>query len=418
MLIDTDIFKEIWQTISRNKMRSFLTGFGVAWGVFMFVVMYGIGNGFDNGIKQNINDISQNSMFLFANQTTVEYKGYNAGRQWSMNAEDIKMLKENMPEIQYIEGALFSQFGGKTSRGEHSGDYNFEGIDENHHKIEKFVISKGRLFNHLDMVDKRKFCIIGVRVYEQLFKKDENPIGQQICINGLYFTVVGVVLGSENMRIGGDVNNSVFVPLSTMQQIMNEGNNVHLISIAAYDNVNIKDIEKEVETLIKAKHSIAPEDEAALNMFNIQQFFLIFKNLFLGIRLLTWIVGMGTLLAGAVGISNIMLVSIRERTNEIGIRRALGAKPKIILRQIMNESLLLTFIAGYSGFFFGVLLLSGIDKLTQMSSDDVSMFVNPQISFFMGVTAIIIILLSGLLAGIIPARSALRIKAIDALRDE
>jgi len=355
---------------------------------------------------------------MFANQTTVEYKGYNAGRQWSMNAEDIQMIKDNFPEIQYIEGILFSQSGGKVTHGDHSGDYDYKGIDEDHPKIEKVNLLQGRTFNHLDMIEKRKFCIIGQKVYEQLFSVNENSIGQQISINGLYFTVVGVVNGSEKMNVGGNINESIMVPLSTMQQIQNEGNNVHMICVAAYDNVNIKDIEKNVENLIKSKHNIAPNDESALSMFNIQEFFLIFKYLFLGIRLLTWIVGMGTLLAGVVGISNIMLVSIRERTNEIGIRRALGAKPNIILRQIMSESLLLTFLAGYIGFFLGVLVLSGIDKLTQMSDDGMSMFVNPQISFWMAVTALMIILLSGLLAGIIPARSALKIKAIDALRDE
>lgn len=251
-----------------------------------------------------------------------------------------------------------------------------------------------------------------------MFKPGEKAIGEQLSINGLYYVVVGVVNGSENMNIGGDANSSVFIPLTTMQQVMNAGNEIHMIGIAAYDDVNIKNIEEKVKDLLKNKHNIAPTDEAAINAFNIQELFLTFKYLFLGIRLLTWIVGMGTLLAGVVGISNIMLVSIRERTNEIGIRRALGAKPQRILRQIMSESLLLTFVAGYSGFFLGVLLLTGIDKITQMNNDGMSMFVNPQISFGMGITALLILILSGLIAGIIPARSALQIKAIDALRDE
>lgn len=220
------------------------------------------------------------------------------------------------------------------------------------------------------------------------------------------------------MNIGGDANTSVFIPLSTMQQVNNAGNDIHMIGIAAYDDVNIKNIEQRVKDLLKAKHNIAPTDDAAVNAFNIQEMFLMFKYLFLGIQILTWIVGMGTLLAGVVGISNIMLVSIRERTNEIGIRRALGARPKTILSQIMSESLLLTFVAGYSGFFLGVLLLTAVEKVTQMNDDGMSMFANPQISFGMGITALLILIVSGLIAGIIPAKSALRIKAIDALRDE
>jgi len=417
-MFDIDKYKEIWQTISRNKMRSLLTGFGVAWGVFMFVVMLGVGNGFNNGMQQNVDGISQNSMFVFANATTVEYKGLNAGRFWTMNNEDIDILKENIPEIQYISGMMFSRQGGKTVRGDRSEDFNFRGIDDNHTKIEKLNVMQGRTFNRLDMTEKRKFCIIGKQVYEQLFKTGEQAIGEQLSINGLYYVVVGVVNGSENMNIGGNANSSVFIPLTTMQQVMNAGNDIHMIGIAAYDDVNIKNIEQKVKDLLKNKHNIASTDEAAVNAFNIQELFLTFKYLFLGIRLLTWIVGMGTLLAGVVGISNIMLVSIRERTNEIGTRRALGAKPQMILRQIMSESLLLTFVAGYGGFFFGVLLLTGIEKITQMNNDGMSMFVHPQISFSMGITALLILILSGLIAGIIPAKSALQIKAIDALRDE
>ncbi|MDD2622982.1 MAG: ABC transporter permease [Bacteroidales bacterium] len=417
-MFDIDIYKEIWQTISRNKMRSFLTGFGVAWGVFMFVVMLGIGNGFNNGMQQNVDGISQNSMFVFSNATTVEYKGFNPGRFWSMNNEDIDILQENIPEIEYISGMMFSNQGGNTVREERSENYNFRGIDHNHTKIEKLNVLQGRTFNYLDIKEKRKNCIIGKQVYEQLFKPGETAIGEQLSVNGLYYIVIGVVNGSENMNIGGDANTSVFIPLSTMQQVNNAGNDIHMIGIAAYDDVNIKNIEQRVKDLLKAKHNIAPTDDAAVNAFNIQEMFLMFKYLFLGIQILTWIVGMGTLLAGVVGISNIMLVSIRERTNEIGIRRALGARPKTILSQIMSESLLLTFVAGYSGFFLGVLLLTAVEKVTQMNDDGMSMFANPQISFGMGITALLILIVSGLIAGIIPAKSALRIKAIDALRDE
>ena len=417
-MFDIDIYKEIWQTINRNKMRSILTGFGVAWGIFMFVVMMGIGNGFNNGLRQNVDGISQNSMFVFPNATTVEYKGFNAGRFWTMNNEDIDLLKDNIPEIQYIAGMLFNNQGGKTVRADRSESYSFRGIDANHTKIEKLNVLQGRTFNCLDLKEKRKICVIGKQVYDQLFNPGEQAVGQQISVDGRYYMVIGVVNGSDNMNIGGNANSTVFVPITTMQQVNNFGNDIHMVCIAAYEDVNIKDIEEKVKDLIKAKHSIAPVDDAALNSFNIQEMFLMFKYLYLGIQILTWIVGMGTLLAGVVGISNIMLVSIRERTNEIGIRRALGAKPKVILRQIMNESLFLTFIAGYAGFLLGVLLLTGLEKISQMNDDGTSMFVNPQISFGMGITALIILVISGLIAGLIPAKSAMQIKAIDALRDE
>ena len=418
-MFDQDKYKEIWQTIKRNKLRSFLTGFGVAWGIFMFVIMMGIGGGFFNGIQQNIDGISQNSVFVFSGTTTVEYKGFNTGRRWELTISDIEMLKENIPQIQYISGVVFSYFGGKAMRGERSGDYSFRGVDDNFSKMEKITVLQGRGFNRLDVLEKRKVCLIGKYVYEQLFEKGEDPIGKQLCMNGLYYNVVGVMLGSDNMSLFGRLNESVLIPITTMQQVNGMGQDINSLSIAVYDDINVTQIEQEIKDLLKSVHNIAPQDDAAINMFNIQQMFLMFRYLFLGIQILIWIVGMGTLMAGVVGISNIMLVSIRERTNEIGIRRALGAKPNVIMKQIMGESITLTFIAGYAGFFLAVLILAVIDKVTQANADSgETLFADPQISFPMAIGALGVLIVFGLLAGIIPARNALKIKAIDALRDE
>jgi len=418
-MFDRDKYKEIWQTITRNKLRSFLTGFGVAWGIFMFVIMMGIGTGFFNGIQQNIDGISQNSVFVFPGTTTMEYKGFNAGRTWELSISDIEMLKKNIPQIQYISGTVYSYFGGKAMRGERSEDYGFRGVDDNFSKMEKATVLQGREFNRLDVLEKRKVCLIGKYVYEQLFEKDEDPIGKQLCVNGLYYNVVGVVLGSDNMNLAGrKLNETVLIPINTMQQVNGMGQDIHSLSIVVYDDVNVTKIEQDIKDLLKSVHNIAPQDDAAINMFNLQQMFLIFRYLFLGIQILIWIVGMGTLLAGIVGISNIMLVSVRERTNEIGIRRALGAKPNVIMKQIMGESITLTFIAGYAGFFLAVLILAIIDKVSQSNESGESMFADPQISFPMAIAALTVLIVFGLLAGIIPARNALKIKAIDAIRDE
>ena len=415
-MFDIDKYKEIWQTISRNKLRSFLTGFGVAWGILLFVVIFGVGNGIQKGFQDAFAGISPNSLFIFPSLTTQEYKGFNVGRYWEMNNEDLVVLKNNIPEIQYISGMVYGQWDGTVSYRDKSGSYSSKGVDADYSKIEVRYILQGRDFNLLDMQEKRKICIIGKRIYEELFEKGEDPIGKQIAVNNTYYNVVGVADGSDMVNIAGSMSESVLIPLTTMQQLMNMGNEIHMLSLAAYNNADIKTVEKKVKDILKTKHTIAPTDDAAMMSFNLEEAFTMFNNLFIGIKILVWIVGMGTLFAGAVGISNIMLVSIRERTKEIGIRRALGAKPNVILRQIIGESLFLTFLAGYIGFFIGILIL-GIINSAMNSVEEMIVF-NMQLSFGMAVLALSILIIAGMAAGIIPARYALKIKAIDALRDE
>ncbi|MDD4849009.1 MAG: ABC transporter permease [Bacteroidales bacterium] len=417
-MFDLDKYKEIWQTISRNKMRSFLTAFGVSWGIFMFVVMSGVGKGFQNGFMTGLTDFAQNSVFLFSNRTSVEYKGFNSGRFWNLTNEDIDLVKQNIPEVKYISGNL--GIGSRTViRGEKSEDYFVQGIGVDYYKIDPQPIMFGRVFNPVDIQEKRKVCVIGRKVYEALFKNDENPIGERLSVNNIYYTIIGVVNPSGKVNIGGDASESITVPATTLQQVENYGNIIGIMAIAAYDNIDIKDVEKKVKDVLKVKHFIAPEDDTAIDSFNLKEMFLMFSYLFLGIQLLIWFVGIGTLLAGVVGISNIMLVSIRERTNEIGIKRALGAKPAAILKQIVGESVTLTLIAGLVGLCLGVGVLSVVDKITAVSAAaGETMFASPQISFSLAVLALTILIVSGVLAGIIPARKALEIKAIDALRDE
>ena len=413
-MFDFDNYKEIWQTITRNKSRSILTAFGVFWGVFMFIAMMGIGKGFENGFSQGIKNISPNSMIVFSGLTSVEYKGFNSGRSWDMDNSDIEMLRDNLKEIQAISGMVFTGAEAPTTYGDKKGNYFVRGNNEEYYKIDPQPIVYGRFFNHLDIAEKRKVCILGLKVYEELFDDNEDPVGKRVAVNGVYYTIVGVVNPSKNMNFGGDGASTIFIPSTTVQQVYNMGKDIHVIMIAAGDEVDIAQLEVKVKDLLKAKHYIAPEDDTAVQGFNLQQIFLMFRYLFLGINILVWIVGMGTLLAGVVGVSNIMLVSIRERTQEIGIKRALGAKPRVILVQIMSESVVLTFIAGFFGLFLGVLLLVALNKFIGTKE----MFADPSISFSLAVLASVILLVSGAVAGIIPARSALKVKAIDALRDE
>ncbi|MDR2972248.1 MAG: ABC transporter permease [Bacteroidales bacterium] len=412
-MFDIDKLHEIWQTITRNKARSFLTAFGVFWGMFMFIGMLGIGQGFENGLKNQVSNVATNSMFVFARNTTVEYKGFNAGRLWNMRQNDIELLKIQIPEIKTISGITWvGNF--KAAINDKNTDVFLQGIDNLYYEIENQNITSGRRISYLDVVEKRKVCVMGNEAADQLFATENESIGTMIKIGSLYYTVIGVVKPRGNINFGSNPGTTVYIPSSTAQQLGGRGNTLDIISISVFDNVKIKTIEEKVKDILRAKHLISPLDNNAVMTVNIQDIFLMFRYLFIGIAALIWIVGLGTLFAGVVGISNIMLVTVKERTNEIGIKRALGAKPKIITKQIMMESLLLTFVAGFLGMFFGILVL----VLTEHASQDAKMFSNPTISFTMAITGTIIIILSGLIAGIIPAKNALKINAIDALRNE
>lgn len=413
-MFDIDKYKEIWQTITRNKMRSFITGFGVAWGIFLFVIMFGIGNGFQNGILNAFGESVTNSLMIMPTRTTVEYKGFNPNRSWNIYNKDINMIKHSLPDVKYISGVIHNS-AEKIMRGDRTKSYMTQASDVDYFKIETMPILHGRIFNRVDMEEKRKICIIGKRVWEEMFDKDENPVGKQLTLNGISYNVVGVI-ESSGFNLIGNPNQTVFVPLTTMQQINNTGSVIHLLMAVINPKADISKVETKIQDLLKLNHNIAPEDNDAMFSFNLHDYFLIFNNLFIGIKILVWIVGMGTLLAGVVGISNIMLISVRERTNEIGIRRALGAKPNVILRQIMGEGLLLTFIAGYIGFLLGIIVLSGVSKVVQM--EDLFSKMDMQISFGMSMLAMAILLTAGLIAGIIPAKNALKIKVIDAIRNE
>jgi len=379
----------------------------------MFIGMLGIGQGFENGLKKNLDNIATNSMFIMARATTIEYKGFNAGRYWNMTQDDIELLKTQVPEIKTISGTVWAN-NSKAVMGDKSTDVTVQGIDNLFYNIDNQHIILGRRISYLDVAEKRKVCVLGNEAADQLFSQGENPIGQMVKIGAVYFTIVGIVKPRGNINLGGDPQTTAFIPSSTAQQLGGRGKTIDFIAIAVDDNVKIKSIEEKVTGILRAKHLISPLDNNAVMTFNLQDMFLMFQFLFIGIAALIWIVGMGTLFAGVVGISNIMLVTVKERTNEIGIKRALGAKPKVITRQIMMEGLTLTFIAGFLGMFIGILFLVLIEQFTQ----NAEMFANPTISFTMAITGTTILVISGLISGIIPAKNALKIKAIDALREE
>jgi putative ABC transport system permease protein len=415
-MFDLDRWQEIWFTITHNKSRSFLTAFGVFWGMFMLVVMVGAGIALQSGMNSQIEGFATNSCFVWAGQTSEAYKGLKKGRRWNMENEDIAMLINKVPEIQYLAPVLEGSGGtNNVTRDDKSGSYSVMGNYPSYNQIDESKMVIGRYVNDIDIVETRKVCVIGERVYKVLFPNDENPLGKSIKVNGIYFQVIGVARHTSSINIGGSAEESVVLPFSTMQQAFNMGKIIHYMAITAQPGIKVKVVEDKVHAALAAKHDISPEDKKAVGGFNIEDEFTMFLYLGIGIGALIWIVGLGTLFAGAVGVSNIMLVTVRERTKEIGIRRALGATPQIIIRQIMTESIVLTLIAGISGLMVGVGLLSLVGLA--LSQGD-QFFKDPQISFTVAMAALVILLIIGTMAGFIPANRAMNIKPIEAIREE
>ena len=415
-MFDIDRWQEIWFTITHNKSRSFLTAFGVFWGMVMLVVMVGAGVALQRGMSSQIEGFATNSCFVWAQQTSEPYKGLKKGRNWNMENADISLLINKIPEIQYLAPVLFGgQSTNNVTRNDKAGTYGVKGNYPSYNKIDESKMVCGRYINDIDIAEERKVCVIGERVYEVLFPKDENPIGKSIQVNGIYFNVIGVARHTSHVNIGGNAEESVVLPFSTMQQAFNQGKIIHFMAVTAKPGIKVKIIEDKIHAVLQEKHNISPLDKKAVGGFNIEDEFNMFLYLGIGIAALIWIVGLGTLFAGAIGVSNIMLVTVRERTKEIGIRRALGATPRNIIAQILSESIILTVIAGVLGLMFGVGLLSLVG--VALSHGD-QFFKDPQISFTVAIAALIILLIIGTLAGFIPANRAMNIKPIEAIREE
>ena len=421
-MFDIDSISEIWQTIARNKTRSLLTAFGVFWGIFILVILLSSGNGFQNGMNTQIEGFATNSAFVIPVPTTEAYKGYQKGRNWEVDMSDIQAIKKTIKGVELVSPLLSEYaYSGENNVffGIKGGNFGMKGVLPDYNDIDRCKILSGRYINQTDIAEARKVCVIGKKVYEDVIGADKNPLGLMIKANGIYYQVVGVVQQyNSNVNISGSVNETVILPLTTMQRAYNKGDKFDFFVFTAARGQNIKDLQENIKALLRERHDIAPTDEGAIMTFDFEELFTMFDYLFLGINILIWIVGIGTLLSGVVGVSNIMLVTIKERTREIGVRRALGAKPAMIIRQVVAESLLLTILAGIVGLVLGVAIMAVVAGIVgNMPSDDM-MFLDPQIGFGAAIAATIIIVMSGLLAGVLPAMRAIQIKAIDAIREE
>lgn len=418
-MFDRDSWQEIWITITRNKFRSFLTGVGVLWGIFMLICLLAIANGFRGGIFQLVDGFDKNSCYFIASITSEPYKGYKKGRYWNLTNKDISMIRQKAKSVDEIcPGLIDLPAGNNVVRDNQYGSFTLRGVYPALFSIEQQNILYGRLLNEVDMKYDKKVCVIGKEVYEALFQPGEDPTGQHIRIKGFSFIVVGVVSPISQITLGADTQLTVFVPFSTMQRLFWQGDVVHYIACTAKPGYMAQYVEDEVKALLQEAHTISPTDEKAMICFNAESEYLTFQKLFEGVDILIWIVGMGSLLSGVIGVTNIMLVTIRERTREIGIKRALGARPYLIVRQIMSESFVLTSFFGLSGLIMGVWLLDGAQReMARHPSEDV-LFLPPYITLNVAVAAFIILCVAGLLAGLIPSLRALSIKPIDAIREE
>lgn len=415
MRFDLDTYKEILDTITRNKSRSLLTGFGVFWGVFMLIVLMGGGQGLKELLQANFFGFATNTAVIWAQNTTKPYKGFNKGRSWQMEEKNLERLRQRMPELDVITPLLF---GGRKNVvfADKSFSGSAQGVNSDYAKVSVPKMFYGRYINDMDVRQQRKVCVIGKQIYKNLFPGGGDPCGKTVRVDSTYYTVVGIDYRSGNgVNLGGQADETITLPLSVLRTAYNRGTAVDIIAVTGNKGVVMSKLSQRMRETIARAHSIDPTDEKGLMVFNTEVLFQMLDNLFNGVNFLIWLVGIGTLLAGAIGVSNIMMVTVKERTTEIGIRRAIGATPRMILSQIISESIILTLVAGMSGIIFGVAILQLIELA---NTTDGILAAHFQVNFWTAIFSALLISLLGGLAGLAPAWRAMSIKPVDAMRDE
>ena len=414
VLFDIDRFREIAQTLSRNRSRTLLTGFGVFWGVFMLLAMAGGGQGLKDLLSKNFEGFATNTVILFADNTGKPFKGFRKERSWNMNYSDVDRLKNCIPELDVVT-PIVSSWGSTFTYDKYTASGSLKGIRADYCKIETPVMRYGRYLNEPDILQERKVCVIGKKIYSTLFPEGGDPCGQFIKAGGMYYRIVGVDFSTGNMSINGSADETMLVPISVLRKAFNYGDNVHLVCMTGKEGVKMKPLEDRIRQVIARNHYIDPTDTKALVILNTELLFGIVDTLFTGLNILIWLIGLGTILAGVIGVSNIMMVTVRERTVEIGIRRAIGATPRMILSQIISESIILTLAAGCMGIVLAVGVLSLADTMAFKDGIQTAHF---QVSFSMAVISALMLAALGVIAGLAPASRAMGIKPVDAMRDE
>jgi len=421
-MFDRDKWNEIIEALTANVFRTVLTAFGVFWGIFILVILLAAGTGLENGVKKGFSGIATNTMFMWTQATSKPYKGLPQGRQYNFKNDDIAALKHNFPDLLYVSPR--NQLGGfegsnNVIRGTKTGAYNIYGDYPELTSQEAMDITQGRFINHADINNKRKVAVIGQGVIDEMYEKKENVIGTYIKINGVNFMVVGVYKSKGNNNGNAEsAQKNIFLPFTTFQQAFNFGDVVGWMAITAKDGASITDLKAGIFEFLKLRHSISPDDERAIGNFDLFAEFSKINGLFLILKFIAFFVGTLVLLSGVIGISNIMLIVVKERTKEIGIRRAIGATPRAIRAQILTESIFLTIIAGMAGIAVATGLLAILNMVLDSMPSEGVMFANPSVDLGVVFIALLILVGSGLLAGFIPAQIAISVKPVDALRTE
>ena len=407
---DFDALREIGDSLFRNKRRTLLTGFGIFWGLFMLLFLVGGGNGLKQMLSMNFEGFATNTIVIVSSNTSKPWKGMKEGRYWQLDRKDVERLRTLVPELDVVAPQV-SNWGQTATYKGNSSSVSIKGISGDYHKVEAPLLKYGRTISDADVEQERKVCVIGKRVYNDLFPEGDDPCGRYIQVGSVFLRIIGVDYSSGNISINGSASESVMMPFSVAAQLYKRGNTVDIICMTGKKGVKMSTLEGRIRSILSREHLFDPTDDQAVMVLNTEQIFSIVDNLFRGVNFLIWLVGIGTLLAGAVGVSNIMMVTVRERTVEIGIRRAIGAVPRDILSQIIWESVALTLAAGSTGIVFSVLILNVVEALTKHQAAF-------QISFWTAILAALLLSVLGVLAGLAPALRAMKIKPVDAMRDE
>ena len=418
IIFKKDTWQEIYYSLRNNKLRTFLTMIGVGWGMFLYVTLLGAAKGMENGFNKLFSGFATNSIFLWGQETSIPYDGFPKGRTIDPHLSDIEYLKKKIPEIDYIapqnSKGNFGSAGVLMTRGGKSITYSLNGDYPIGNKISEKKLIYGRYLNDSDVSENKNVVVIGEQIYKTLFEAGENPIGKSINIKGVFFNVIGVF--RMKRKVGIESDQTAIIPLSTFTQMFNEGDKVGVLSIVSKPDADVSIVEEKVKSELKTKYRVSPEDTNAFGAFNLGKEFKKLTGFLDGMQLLTIIVGTLTIIAGVIAISNILLITVKERTKEIGIRRALGAKPSEVRNQILLESVVITLSSGLAGFILGMLVLMLLSLATQ-NQDDIP-FYNPTVNYGNVFGAMAIMVFLGLVIGMIPAQRAISIRPIDALRSE
>lgn len=416
-IFDKDTWQEIFGSIRKSKLRTSITVIGVLWGIFLFITLLGAARGMENGFDREFRNLATNSIFLWAQRTGMPHKGFQRGRRLRLKIQDVDAIIKQSSNVEFIAPrSVQGVFGGAPAsikRKTNTKTYKLFGDYPILDNVNKVKILEGRFINSRDINEARKVCVIGEKIVDELFEKDENPVGDFLEVNGSFFQIVGMYKDNQTSFEGDD---SIYIPFSTYRKINNTGDNIGWMVIAAKSDADIVKVEENVKSILKRRHGVHPDDDRAFGSFNFGEMFGKITGFVKGMKFLTWFVGIATLIAGVIAIGSILLITVSERTKEIGIRRAIGATPGNIKGQIILESVFLTLVAGILGIIFAGGILMMINA--SLTDGDGIPFVNPTVNTTIALGAVGALVTFGTLIGLIPAQRAISIKPIDALREE